>query len=147
MKLNIKLIDSSLPIPSYQTDGSVAFDLSVREDTIVEPWKPTLVPLNLVVQTPPGYFFLLACRSSLPLKKNLIVANSIGIIDQDYCGEDDEVKLQVINFSQHPVTVERGERIAQGMLVKIEKVVTFVLQKNLSEVSRGGFGSTGGHST
>lgn len=145
MKLDIKLVDPTLPSPSYQTDGAVAFDLLVREDTLIEPNKPTLIPLNLIVKTPPGYFFLLAARSSLPMKKNLMVANSIGIIDQDYCGEEDEIKLQVLNFSKEPVKVERGERIAQGMLIKIDKVDEFVIHDTMSEVSRGGFGSTGGH--
>ncbi|KXK11956.1 MAG: Deoxyuridine 5'-triphosphate nucleotidohydrolase [Microgenomates bacterium OLB23] len=74
-----------------------------------------------------------------------MVANSIGIIDQDYCGDEDEIKLQVLNFSEQPVTVEKGERIAQGMLMRIEKVDEFVVHNNMSEVSRGGFGSTGGH--
>jgi dUTP pyrophosphatase len=145
MKLDIKLIDTSLPAPEYQTEGAVAFDLYVREETIVEPFKPTLIPLNIVVKTPPGYFFLLAARSSLPLKKNLMVANSIGIIDQDYCGEEDEIKLQVLNFTQEPIKVEKGERIAQGMVIKIDKVEEFVQHEKMSEVSRGGFGSTGGH--
>jgi dUTPase len=63
-KLNIKLVDSSLPTPQYQTPGSVAFDVYSRIDIDVEPWKPTVIPLNLVVVVPPGYFLMLSARSS-----------------------------------------------------------------------------------
>lgn len=145
LTMNIKRIDSSLPLPEYQTDGSVAFDLSARVTIAIKPWEPTLIPLNIIAETPKGYFFLLTCRSSLPLKKKLMVANSVGIIDQDYCGENDEIKLQVINFSNATVVVEKGERIAQGMLLPIEIFSTFNELQQVSDTSRGGFGSTGGH--
>ena len=85
---------------------------------------------------------MLASRSSLPLKKNLIVANGIGVIDQDYHGERDEVSLQVLNFSKKDVVVDRGERIAQAILVKIE-IAGIKQVKKARKKSRGGFGSTG----
>ena len=85
---------------------------------------------------------LLFARSSLPLKKGLIVANSVGVIDQDYCGENDEIGLQVINFTKKNVIVDKGERIAQGLIVPIE-AVTMKEVKKMTSKSRGGFGSTG----
>jgi len=142
MNLKIKLIDKTLPLPQYQTKGSVAFDLYSREKVIISPWQPTLIPLNLIVKIPKGYFLMLAARSSLALKKNLIVANGVGVIDQDYCGEEDEIKLSVINFSKKEVIVEKGERIAQAILVKIEKTDKFIPVEKMTKKSRGGFGST-----
>lgn len=143
MKLTITQIDKTLPMPEYQTKGAVAFDLYARITTTIKPFNPTIIPLNVIIKTPANHFLLLAARSSLPLKKKLMVANGIGIIDQDYCGEHDEIGLQVINFTTEDIVVEKGERIAQAMLVKISKVNNFIHTKSVQSPSRGGFGSTG----
>ncbi|MEN9328283.1 MAG: hypothetical protein RI947_1091 [Candidatus Parcubacteria bacterium] len=143
MNLTIKLVDKTLPLPKYQTNGSVAFDLYARTEMVVPPFKPTIIPANFIVKIPEGYFLMLASRSSLPLKKNLMLANGIGVIDHDYCGDKDELGVQVLNFSQEDVHIERGERIAQAILVKIEKVEQFKQVESMNEESRGGFGSTG----
>ncbi len=143
MNLKIKLIDESLPMPAYQTEGSVAFDLYSRVDMAVEPFSPTIIPTNLIVKTPHGYFLMLASRSSTPLKKNLMVANGIGVIDEDYCGDKDEIGLQVLNFSKKTVHIKKGERIGQAILVKIARAAKFVKTSTMAVKSRGGFGSTG----
>lgn len=143
MKIKIKLIDTSLPLPSYQTEGSVAFDLYARESVVIPPFTPTIIPANVVIQVPKGYFLMIASRSSTPLKKNLMVANGIGVIDEDYHGDTDEIGVQVLNFSQKEVTVDKGERIAQALLVQIAKVVDFEVVDSIKSESRGGFGSTG----
>lgn len=143
MKLEIKRIDKALPIPSYQTSGSVAFDLYARIDVEITPWNPTLVPTNLIIKVPNGHALILASRSSTPKKKKLIVANSIGIIDQDFHGDSDEICVLLLNFSNQKVLVKRGERIAQALVLPIAKVSKFVEKDSLSEKSRGGFGSTG----
>lgn len=143
MKVKIKRIDKSLALPQYHTSGSVAFDLCARVQTIVTPFKPTIIPLNIIIQTPTDYFLALAARSSLPLKKGLMVANGIGIIDKDYCGDEDEIGLQVLNFTNEDVIIKKGERIAQAMLVKIGKVTQFEEVPSMKAKSRGGFGSTG----
>jgi dUTP pyrophosphatase len=142
LKLKIKLIDQLLPLPVYQTSGSVAFDLYAREKTVVKPFKPTIIHLNIVVKIPSGYFLMLAIRSSVPMKKSLIIPNGVGIIDQDYCGEGDEIGLEVLNVLQEKVIINRGERITQGILVKISRVTKFERVKRMGERSRGGFGST-----
>lgn len=142
MKLNIKRIDKSLELPKYQTKGSIGFDLSARVETKIKPGEMSLIPLNIVVKTPKGYGFFLYSRSSTPMKKGLIVANSVGIIDQDYSGEEDELKLCVLNVGKKTVTVERGERIAQGLVMEVAKP-ELVEVKKMSSKSRGGFGSTG----
>jgi len=144
MIIDIKRIDPSLPLPRHETPGSVAFDLFARESATIAPGEIGLVPANVIVCTPPGYLLLLAARSSLPRKKGLMLANSVGIIDQDYCGPEDELKIQLWNFTKHPATVERGERIGQGMFVRIERAEWNEVE-TITGPSRGGIGSTGGY--
>ncbi len=143
MQIKIKRIDSTLPLPQYQTAGAVAFDLYARETVVINPWKPTIIPANVIIEVPEGFFLMLASRSSTPIKKNLMVANGIGVIDQDYHGDKDEIGVQVLNFSKDDVTIEKGERIAQALLVQIAKVVEFKEVESIKKESRGGFGSTG----
>ena len=143
MNITLKLLDETLPTPVYHTSGSVAFDLYSRKEIVIKPFIATVIPLNVVIKIPKGHMLLLACRSSLPLKKNLLVPNGVGIIDQDYCGDNDEIGLEVFNFGKTSVTVEKGERIAQAMIVKIAKVARFTKVKKMKVKSRGGFGSTG----
>jgi dUTP pyrophosphatase len=141
MKVKIKRIDKSIPLPIYQTSGSVGFDISAREDTVIAPKSVALIPGNVIVETPPGYMLLVALRSSTPRKKGLHKPHGIGVIDNDYCGDEDEVKVQVFNSTDREVKVEKGERIAQGIFVKIDK---FEWEETDSMgKSRGGFGSTG----
>lgn len=142
MNVKIKLIDKSLPVPEYKTPGSVAFDLYARETTIIKPFVATLIPLNIIVESPEEHFLLLVPRSSTPMKKHLLITNGIGVIDRDYCGENDEIKLQVLNYTQEDVIVEKGERIAQAMFVKTQKIDEFKIVDKMNEKSRGGFGST-----
>lgn len=143
MDLEISLIDKSMPVPQYHSQGAVAFDLYARIETIIEPFTPTIVPTNLIVKVPDGYFLMLASRSSTPIRKKLIVANGVGVIDQDFHGEKDEIGALLLNFSNKPIIVEKGERIAQAILVKVAKVDNFLLRKDSKKSSRGGFGSTG----
>lgn len=141
LKVAIKRIDTSLPLPVYATAGSVGFDLLCREDIEVLPHKIELIPGNVIVRIPTGYFVLLTLRSSTPRRKNLLIPNGVGIIDQDYCGEGDELKVQVLNFSEEAVQVQKGERIAQALFLPVMRVDW----EEVDEVGqgRGGFGSTG----
>lgn len=142
MIVKIKRIDSSLPLPEYKTSGSVCFDLVVREDAVVQPGELVRVPLNVIVQTPPGYMLMLVPRSSLPAKKlGLIYPHGVGVIDQDYCGPEDELKLQVMNVGKEPIVLNRGEAIGQAGFVKIEKAELVEVDEMVG-ASRGGFGST-----
>jgi dUTP pyrophosphatase len=144
MEVSIKRIDKELPLPRHETAGAVAFDLIVRETTTLEPDEIKAVPVNVIVATPPGYMFMIAARSSLARKKRLVLPNAVGIVDQDYCGEQDEVCVQLWNIGKTSSTVERGERIAQAMFVKIERAEWNEVEK-MESISRGGFGSTGGY--
>jgi dUTP pyrophosphatase len=141
-RVKIKRVDKSLPLPIYETKGSVGFDLLARETTIVEPKKIELVPANLIVEVPEGYMLALVSRSSTPKKKGLLKPHSIGVIDQDYCGDQDELKIQVYNFTNQTVTVEKGEKIAQGVFIRVDKFEWQEVDQMNSE-NRGGFGSTG----
>lgn len=141
-KLIFKKIEKDLPSPEYKTEGSIGFDLVARVETVIPSFEVKLIPLNVVVKIPKGYGLFLLPRSSTPLKKQLLIPNGVGIIDQDYCGEEDELMLQVLNFSKKDVVVARGERIAQCVIVKVDQSV-LAETKKMSGKSRGGFGSTG----
>src|SRR5947207_609539 len=117
LQVMIKRIDKDLPLPTYATAGSVGFDLLCREDTEIAPRTIELIPSNVIVRIPQGYMLMLTLRSSTPLRKGLLIPNGLGIIDQDYCGEGDELKVQVLNFREEAVLVKRGERIAQDKFV------------------------------
>jgi len=140
MKVKIKRIDPNLPLPQYQTEGSVAFDVLARESSIILPQSIGRVPTNVIVEIPSGYMLLLKDRSSTPKKKNLLC--TVGFIDQDYCGEGDEIQLQFYNFSSVPVVIERGERLGQAAFVPIGIAEWEEIQE-MKKKNRGGFGSTG----
>ena len=142
MKVKIKRIDKSLPLPEYQTGGSVAFDLYAREDISIPGQSLALVPTNLIITVPAGYMLVAVTRSSTPQRKGLLVPHGIGIIDQDYHGPEDEVLLQVYNFTSDEVKVARGERIGQATFVKIDLAEWQELDEPAKSESRGGFGST-----
>jgi len=141
MQVRIQRIDKTLPLPVYETAGSVGFDLVARESVTIEPGKIELIPGNVIVEVPAGYMLAVASRSSTPKKKGLTPPHGFGIIDHDYCGPTDEIKIQVYNFSSVAVTIERGEKIAQGVFVRVDK---FEWQEvdSIREENRGGFGST-----
>ena len=108
MKVRIKRIDKSLPLPQYETAGAVGFDFLAREEVTINPQEIKLIPGNVIVEVPKGYALILASRSSTPKKHGLTKPHGIGVIDQDYCGPEDEVKIQVYNFTDEPVTISRG---------------------------------------
>jgi dUTP pyrophosphatase len=141
LQVTIKRIDNKLPLPTYATAGSVGFDLYCREDTEIAPRTIELIPGNVIVRIPQGYMLILTLRSSTPLRKGLLIPNGVGIIDQDYGGEGDELKVQVLNFREEAVTVKRGERIAQGIFVPITRATWN--EVDTMGKGRGGFGSTG----
>lgn len=144
MKIRIQRVDPSLALPAYGTVGAAAFDIVTRVTTVVEPGAISLIPGNVIVKVPEGTMLLIAPRSSMPRKKGLVFPHGVGIIDQDYCGPEDELLIQVQNITKEPVTVERGERIAQGVFVNIQKAEWEEVESHGVE-TRGGFGTTGSH--
>jgi dUTP pyrophosphatase len=95
-----------------------------------------------VIEVPPNMFLAVFARSSTPLKRGLMVANGVGVVDADYCGPADEVRIPVVNITTGPVTVHAGDRIAQGILLPAPRVAWDEVDEIRAE-SRGGFGSTG----
>jgi len=130
-------------MPAYQTPGAAGFDLAASADVTIAPGTIALVPTGLVIEVPPGHFLGIFARSSTPLKKGLMVANGVGVIDQDYCGPADEVKIQVLNFTAAPVQVAKGDRIAQGLFIPVARADWQEADDDLRDGSRGGFGATG----
>ena len=142
MHIRIRRLDTTLPLPMYATAESAGFDLSAAADLTVAPGQIALVPTGIVIEVPSGYFLGIFARSSTPLKRGLLVANGVGIIDPDYSGPDDEVRIQVLNITSSEVTVKRGDRLAQGIVLPAPRV-TWDETTVLREETRGGFGSTG----
>ena len=144
MRVRVRRLDPGVPLPAYQSEGAAAFDLAARDAVVIGPREIRLVGTGLVIEAPPDHFLAVVARSSLPLKKGLVVANAVGVVDRDYCGPADEVKVQVMNVGDAPVTIERGERIAQGLILPVTRV-QFEEVEAIAAESRGGFGSTGGY--
>src|ERR1051325_8510301 len=142
MRLKIRRLDSTIPLPTYATDEAAGFDLAASQDMRLAPGQIALVPTGLVVEVPSGYFLAIFARSSTPLKRGLMVANGVGVIDPDYCGPNDEVRIQVLNISGAEVQVKRGDRLAQGIVLPAPRV-SWQEVSDLREVTRGGFGAAG----
>ena len=140
-KVQISLVDKTLPMPKYETSGSVGFDLYAREETTIKPKEIALIPSNIICKVPDGYMLAVVSRSSTPRKKGLLKPHAIGVIDQDYCGQTDEILLQVYNFTDQDIVISKLDRIAQGIFLPVLKA-NFV-EFNPQEQNRGGFGSTG----
>ncbi len=142
MRVGIKLIDHSLPLPEYQTDGSAAFDLYSRLKIIIPAKTVKLVPLNVILHLPKDHWALMAARSSL-FKKNLMLINGIGVGDYDYRGPSDEYCAALYNFSESEVVIEKGERLVQMIILPRQKAEFLEITDLTDQKSRGGFGSTG----
>ena len=108
----------------------------------VPPGAVSLVRTGLVIEVPSGHFLGIFARSSTPLKRGLMVANGVGVVDPDYSGPEDEVMIQVLNFSPSAVAIKRGDRLAQGIVLSAPRV-TWNEVSEIKEVTRGGFGATG----
>ncbi len=131
-----------MPLPSYQTAGSAGFDLAASADLTIQPGQIALVPTGLVIAVPAGHFLGIFARSSTPLKRGLIVANGVGVLDSDYSGPTDELKIQLMNGTAAPVGVKRGDRLAPGVIIPFVRS-EFEEAAAASGPDRGGFGSTG----
>jgi dUTP pyrophosphatase len=141
MKLKIKRFNKSLPLPEYKTDRAAALDLYARVDTIIPSREVGYVPLNIAIELPLDHWALVAARSSLH-KKGLMMANGIGVGDEDYCGDNDEYKAILLNFSDKEIMVKKGERLAQLIVLPRERVEIEEVEE-LGNKDRGGVGSTG----
>ena len=138
----IHRLDASISLPVYETAGAAGFDLASSADLTVAPGAVALVPTGLVIEVPPGHFLGVFARSSTPLKRGLMVANGVGVVDSDYCGPKDEIKIEVLNFTATPVSIRRGDRLAQGVIVPFVRA-EWQEREAPTRDTRGGFGATG----
>ena len=142
MRLKITRLDPTIPLPTYGTDEAAGFDLAAASDITIGPGQIALVRTGLIIEVPTGHFLAIFARSSTPLKRGLVVANGVGVIDPDYSGPNDEVMIQVLNFTKADVVVRRGDRLAQGIVLPAPRVMWNEVEE-IREVTRGGFGATG----
>ena len=139
--VRVTRVDKSLPMPKYHTEGSVGFDFYCRESCEIPPKEFKLIPQNLIVETPKTHALLIFARSSLH-KKGLLLLNGVGVVDQDFCGPENEIKAILYNYTDTIVKVEKGDRLVQGLFLDV-LIPEFEDCPQIKEVSRGEIGSTG----
>lgn len=141
--MKLKMISKSGVLPTYATDGASGMDLRAytEEPIILQPMERKLIPTGIFVEIPAGYEGQVRARSGLAIKKGIGLVNSIGTIDSDYRGE---LCVPLINFGQEPFEIQNGDRIAQLVIAKYERVEP-ELADELDDTERGagGFGHTG----
>jgi dUTP pyrophosphatase len=134
---------AGLPLPDYASTAAAGADLYAAIDApiVLAPGERSAVATGLIMEIPPGHEGQVRPRSGLAMTRGLTVVNAPGTIDADYRGE---VRVLLINLGRRPVTVERGDRIAQLVVAPVTRAV-FIEADELAETDRGdgGFGSTG----
>lgn len=134
---------NDIPLPSYSTEGSSGMDLraAVEEKITIKPFETALIPTNLAVEIPEGYEGQVRPRSGLAAKNFVTVLNTPGTIDSDYRGE---IKVILTNFGKEDFVVNRGDRIAQLVITKVERAeIVETNELNSTKRNEGGFGHTG----
>ena len=141
--MEIKIKSESGIVPAYETAGSVGMDIRayLKEPVELLPGQRALIPTGIYLEIPEGYEVQIRARSGLAIKRGIGLVNGIGTIDSDYRGE---VKITLINWGDEPFVISNGERVAQMVAARYEKV-EFTVADELSETERGsgGFGHTG----
>jgi len=135
--------DSDIALPEYATEHAAGMDIRVNKDIEIAPGEILLAPTGIAMEIPEGYEGQVRPRSGLAAKHGITALNSPGTIDADYRGE---LKVILINHGKQPVKFNRGERIAQLVISKYERVQVMEVGE-LAETVRatGGFGHTGVH--
>lgn len=145
--MKVKIVNKSrYSLPRYETLASAGMDLkaNISEPVELAPLQRAMVPTGLFIELPVGYEAQVRPRSGLAAKHGISVLNAPGTIDADYRGE---IKVVLVNLSNEPFSINPGERIAQMVVAKHERIdwveVESVEQLEESERGAGGFGSTG----
>ncbi|MCG6929902.1 MAG: dUTP diphosphatase [Desulfofustis sp.] len=134
---------SDLALPSYETEGSSGLDVcaAVEDELVIGPGQRVLVPTGFAVAVPQGCEIQVRPRSGLAVRHGLSLPNTPGTIDADYRGE---VKIALINFGSEPVSIRRGDRIAQLVVAPvIRAAVEVATELDRTRRGSGGFGHTG----
>jgi dUTP pyrophosphatase len=144
LSVPIVQLDPELPLPSYAHPGDAGLDLRAREDAVVPAGGGrALVPTGIAIAIPVGWAGFVLPRSGLALKHGIGVVNAPGLIDAAYRGE-----IKVILLNTDPSAdyhVQRGERIAQLVLQRVEEVAWEVVASLDGDDRGGGFGHSGRH--
>lgn len=140
----VKIINRSThPLPAYETSGAAGMDIRawLHEPLTLLPLERSLIPTGIYIELPDGFEAQLRPRSGMAFKHGLTLPNTPATIDADYRGE---LKVAVINLSNQPFTINDGDRIAQMVIARYEKI-NWMEVEVLGETNRGegGFGSTG----
>jgi dUTP pyrophosphatase len=137
----VRRLDPDLPMPAYAHPDDAGLDLVAAEGVTLAPGARALVRTGIAIAIPPGYAGFVLPRSGLALRRGVTVLNAPGLIDAGYRGE---VKVLLVNHDAAPVSVERGERIAQLVVQRVEAAqLSQVDELPPSQRGPGGFGSTG----
>jgi dUTP pyrophosphatase len=143
MEIRIKKLHELAIVPKYQRHGDAGFDLHACLDTdvCIQPHEVLVVDTGLAFEVPASHEMQVRSRSGLAAKHSLFVLNSPGTIDSQYRGP---CKVILFNLGKNPILIKHGERIAQGVINRVESA-NFVVSDSLSETDRGtgGLGSTG----
>jgi dUTP pyrophosphatase len=144
LKINVKIInESGNTLPEYATEGSAGMDVraNLQQPVILKSLERQLIPTGLFIELPVGYEMQIRPRSGLAIKQGITCLNTPGTIDSDYRGE---IKVILINLSQEEQTIQHGDRIAQLIVGKVDRVKwELVTTINSTERNAGGFGHTG----
>lgn len=143
LDIRITKLDERASIPKYETEQSAAMDLTIIEDISINPGEQALLRTGLGFGIPEDHVMTIFPRSSTYKKFGILFANSVGIIDADYAGTNDEVCIVAFNPGTQPVTIKAGSRVAQFMILPRPRIR--LIEGPPETVNRGGFGSTGGH--
>lgn len=142
--MDVKIVNkSNHQLPSYATASSAGMDLkaNILEPIVLKPMERYLFPTGIYIQLPEGCEAQIRPRSGLAAKYGITVTNAPGTVDADYTGE---VKVSLINLSNDTFVVQPGERIAQMVVARYEKITwNEVAELDETERGAGGFGSTG----
>ena len=134
-------LDAALPLPACARDDDAGLDLHAAVTVTLAPGARALVPTGIALAIPPGFAGFVLPRSGLALRHGVTLLNAPGLIDAGYRGE---VQALLINHGEAPVTLERGDRIAQLVVQRVERVaLTPVPSLTPTARGAGGFGSTG----
>lgn len=141
MEINVKKLHQDALTPTYGTNGAACFDLYSVNSAIIKPYENSFVGTGLAFEIPENHVMLIFSRSGHGFNHGIRLSNCVGVIDSDYRGE---LKVALHNDSNRGFSVWHGDRIAQAMIIPVQKV-NFTVVEDLSETTRGagGFGSTG----
>lgn len=143
MRVRFTRLHPNAWIPEYKTSGALGFDIGILEAVIVPAHGDAFARTGLGFGLPDGHGLFIFPRSSIFKKQRLMLANSVGVIDPDFSGAEDELKLHFYNPTDTDITLEAGQRLVQGVILPV--VIAELFEGAADVASRGGFGSTGAH--